>query len=42
MKTIPCPKCKSDVVLDLKKVVDFNGEVFRCSNCGFDFRFTKR
>ena len=42
MKTIKCPKCKEDVVLNIAKCVDENGEVFRCPKCGYLIRYTER
>ena len=40
MKKIKCPKCKHEVEILLSNAVDELGEVYRCSNCGYEFRFT--
>jgi transposase-like protein len=41
MKKVKCPKCKSDVPLDISKAVDADGEVFRCKNCNYLFRYVE-
>lgn len=40
--TIKCPKCKKDTSFLLNEALDENGEVFRCKNCGYLFRFTDK
>lgn len=39
---IKCPKCHSDIEINIANAVDENGEVFRCSNCGWYSRYTKK
>ena len=39
MKVIKCPKCKSEVEINIAKCVDELGEVHKCPNCGFEFRY---
>jgi len=39
MNTIPCPKCRKEVCVDISKAVDEHGEVFVCSHCGWNFRY---
>ena len=41
MKKVKCPKCESDVPLDISKAVDVDGEVFRCKNCNYLFRYVE-
>ena len=33
MKTIKCPNCKDNVIIDLSKAIDFDGEVYQCQKC---------
>ena len=42
MKTIKCPKCNGDVVLNIAKCVDENGEVYKCPKCGFPIRYVEK
>jgi predicted RNA-binding Zn-ribbon protein involved in translation (DUF1610 family) len=42
MLKVRCPKCNTDVVIDISKAIDENGEVFKCHNCGWDFRYTDK
>lgn len=39
MKTVKCPKCDTEVKIDIAKCVDENGEVHVCPNCGMIFRY---
>ena len=39
MTIVKCPKCRSDVEINISKAVDEHAEVFKCSNCGYHFRF---
>ena len=41
MKTIECPKCGANVIIDLKLAVTEDGEVFRCPSCGWLFRYVE-
>ena len=34
-----CVKCNNEVKLDIAKVLDEEGEVYRCPHCGFMFRY---
>ena len=40
MIKIKCPKCNTEVEINISKAVDENGEVFMCPNCGFKLRYT--
>ena len=42
MKVIKCPKCQTDVTIDIAKCVDEEGEVHRCPKCGMLFRFVEK
>ena len=39
MTTVKCPKCKTDVEIDISKAVDEYSEVFLCPNCKYKFRY---
>lgn len=39
MIKIKCPKCKTEVEINISKAVDENGEVFMCPNCKNKFRY---
>jgi predicted RNA-binding Zn-ribbon protein involved in translation (DUF1610 family) len=39
MLKVKCPKCGGDVIIDISKAVDSEGEVFKCPNCGWDLRY---
>lgn len=39
---IKCIKCNNEIQIDIAKAIDDQGEVFRCPNCGFIFRFTDK
>lgn len=39
MKTVKCPKCNSDVKIDIAKSVDENGEEFMCPKCKYIMRY---
>ena len=39
MTTVKCPKCKSNVSIDISKAADENAEVFVCEECGCKFRY---
>ena len=41
MITINCPKCKKETSFVLNDAIDELGEVFRCKNCGWSFRYVK-
>lgn len=40
-RTIKCPRCKTDVDIDISRAIDMDGEIFRCDNCGFPFMYTE-
>ena len=40
MTIIRCPKCDSKVIIDIAKAVDEHGELFKCDNCNYTFRYT--
>lgn len=42
MLKVKCPKCNADVVIDIAKAIDENGEVFKCPNCGWDLRYVDK
>lgn len=33
MEKIICPKCGSEITIDISKAIDENGEIFLCKNC---------
>lgn len=37
-----CPKCNKSIHLDISKALDEDGEVFKCPNCKWIFRFAIR
>lgn len=39
MNNIKCPKCNSNVKINVSEAVDEFGEVFLCKNCGYGFRY---
>jgi len=39
MTIIKCPKCDSKVLIDIAKAVDEHGELFKCNNCNYTFRY---
>jgi len=39
MEKVPCPKCNSEVQIDIAKAMDEHGEVFKCLNCNYTFRY---
>ena len=39
---INCPKCESEVNLDISKAIDEEGEVFICPHCRWPFRYAKK
>ena len=39
MTIIKCPKCRTDVEINISKAVDEHGEVFEYPNCKFKFRY---
>jgi predicted RNA-binding Zn-ribbon protein involved in translation (DUF1610 family) len=39
MNKIKCPKCNSNIEINVSKAVDEFGEVFLCKNCGYGFRY---
>jgi len=42
MVVIKCPKCHNDVEINIANAIDEDGEVFRCPNCGMNFRYTDK
>ena len=41
MDRVNCVKCKHEVEINLSNATDENGEVFKCPNCGYKFRYVK-
>ena len=39
MTTIKCPKCNSNVEINISKAIDEHGEVFECPKCKYKFRY---
>ena len=39
MKVIKCPKCNSDIEINIANAIDEEGEVFLCKNCLNKFRY---
>ena len=39
MLIVECPKCKSNVEINIANACDEEGETFRCKECGFIFRY---
>ena len=42
MKTISCPKCNNEVIINIAKCIDEEGEVHRCPKCGMEFRYVEK
>jgi len=42
MEKVSCVRCNHEVVIDIAKAIDSEGEVFECPNCGLNFRYTKK
>ena len=42
MKIIQCPKCKSDVTINVAQSISEDGEVFICPSCHYKFRFVEK
>ena len=42
MTKVNCPKCGTEVEIDIRKAIDENGEVFVCPNCEYPFRYTEK
>ena len=38
---IKCPKCHKNVTIDISESISDDGEVFRCTHCGWNFRYVK-
>jgi len=41
-KFIKCPKCGSDVEINIVNAVDESGEVYKCKNCNYYIRYTDK
>lgn len=41
MKTIKCPKCGKEISVDIPHSISEDGELFRCNNCNWPFRYTE-
>jgi len=39
MIIVKCPKCDSDVEINISRAVDEDGEVFKCPKCSCKFRY---
>jgi predicted RNA-binding Zn-ribbon protein involved in translation (DUF1610 family) len=42
MEYVKCPKCGSDVEINIANAADEHGEEFVCKNCGFQFRYAQK
>lgn len=42
MKTIKCPKCGKDTSFNISDSISDDGEVYKCTNCGWPFRFVDK
>lgn len=42
MTKIKCYNCGTDVIIDVSKAVDEDGETFRCPHCGSTFRYAEK
>ena len=42
MKTVNCPKCNNLVEINISNSISDDGEVFRCPNCGWKFRYVEK
>lgn len=42
MEHVKCVKCGCDNEINIAKAVDENGEVYKCSCCGYPFRYAKK
>lgn len=40
MIKVNCPRCDTEVEINISNAVDELGEVFECHNCNFHFRYT--
>lgn len=41
-KMIKCLECNTYITIDIANAMDEEGEVFKCPQCGFVFRYTER
>ena len=39
MNIINCPKCKKELQIDIANSISDDGEVFKCPNCRYEFRY---
>ena len=39
---IKCPKCGKETSIDLSSSVSDDGEVYRCNNCNWSFRYVDK
>lgn len=42
MDIIKCPKCNTDVEINIVNSLTDDGEVFECPNCGYIFRYVTK
>ena len=42
MEKIICPKCGSEITIDISKAIDENGEIFLCKNCKWQVLLSSR
>lgn len=42
MERVKCVRCGSEVEINISNAMDEEGEVFKCPNCGFKFRYTHK
>ena len=39
MNIIKCPKCYKEIEINISNAIDELGEVFKCPNCKYNFRY---
>ena len=39
MQIIKCPNCGKDFEINISQAIDELGEVFKCTNCNYTFRY---
>lgn len=42
MDKVKCVRCGQEVIIDIAKAKDSEGEVFECPYCSLKFRYTKK
>jgi len=41
MIKINCPKCGKETIIDIRKSISEDAEVFACEHCGYHFRYVE-